>query len=287
MRKCDVVISMSGGYLRSIEKAKKNGAISIVERGSKYILEQKSILENIPNLQGLKPIPNANVRLELKSYQLADYIAIASKHVYESFMKYAYPKERLFINPYGVDLSDFYPMPNIEKKYDVIMVGGWKYEKGCDLIIEAIRRTHYSFIHVGGINDLEMPKDDNFTHIEPVDQIELIQYYNQAKVFILPSRQDGFGMVLSQALACNLPIVGSLNCGAPDLKQMVEFPDYITLFEDYTVDAVVSALHIAMMNYERLKGRIYAGNAVEELTWEAYGKRYATFLNRIITEKRM
>ena len=31
------------------------------------------------------------------------------------------------------------------------MVGGWGYEKGCDLIVEAIHKTNYSFIHVGSI----------------------------------------------------------------------------------------------------------------------------------------
>lgn len=91
--------------------------------------------------------------------------------------------------------------------------------KGCDLIVEAIRKTNYSFIHVGSIKDVDFPQEKNFTHIDPVDQSKLIEYYNQAKVFILPSRQDGFGMVLSQALACNLPIIGSNNCGAPDLKK--------------------------------------------------------------------
>ena len=92
-------------------------------------------------------------------------------------------------------------------------------KKGCDLIVEAIRKTNYSFIHVGSIKDVDFPQEKNFTHIDPVDQSKLIEYYNQAKVFILPSRQDGFGMVLSQALACNLPIIGSNNCGAPDLKK--------------------------------------------------------------------
>ena len=160
----------------------------------------------------------------------------------------------------------FKPLPNIPKKYDVIMVGGWGYEKGCDLIVEAIRKTNYSFIHVGSIKDVDFPQEKNFTHIDPVDQSKLIEYYNQAKVFILPSRQDGFGMVLSQALACNLPIIGSNNCGAPDLKKMVELPEYITIIKDYTADAIVTAIHTAIKNYEQLGERIYAGNAIENLT---------------------
>lgn len=281
MRKCDIVIAMSGDFVYSLQKAKRQGGIVILERGSKHILEQRRILESIPSLKGKKPIPNTNVKRELKGYAIADYIAIATQHVKDSFLLHHYPENKIFVNPYGVDLSMFKPLPNTPKKYDVIMVGGWSYQKGCDLIINAIRKTNYSFIHVGAINDLGFPNEKNFTQIDPVDQSKLIQYYNQAKVFILPSRQEGLAMVQAQAIACNLPMIGSPDSGAVDLKQMVEYPEYITIIEDYTVDAVVSALHTAMKNYERLKGKNYAGDAIKNLTWEAYGKRYAEFLHKI------
>lgn len=90
------------------------------------------------------------------------------------------------------------------------MVGGWSYRKGCDLIIEAMKQMKLKFLHVGSIVDIPFPTNiPHFTHIDAVDQSKLINYYHQAKIFLFPSREDGFGMVLSQAMACNLPIVGS------------------------------------------------------------------------------
>ena len=62
---------------------------------------------------------------------------------------------------------------------------------------------------------------------------------------------------------------------------MVEDSQYITLIEDYTPEALIKAMNQAMKNYESLNGKIYAGTAIENLTWEAYGKRYAAFLNSI------
>lgn len=282
MRKCDILIAMSGSFVYAVEKAKKNGSIIILERGSKHILEQKRILESIPSLKGKKPVPDINVRRELKGYELADYIAVASQHVVESFKKYPYSQKKLFKNPYGVDLRMFSPQPRIEKKYDFIMVGGWGYRKGCDLIIEAIRKTNYTFLHVGGIVDLDFPQEDRFTHVDAVDQGQLINYYNQAKISILPSREEGLAMVQAQAIACNLPLIGSKDSGAEDLQQMVEDPQYITLIEDYTPEALIKAMNQAMENYPNLKDKTYAGHAIENLTWEAYGKRYADFLHSII-----
>lgn len=280
MRKCDILISLTG-FIKAPSKAKRMGSIIIFERGSKHIIEQKKILESNYNRQLKHIIPNRNVRLNLEAYKLADYISVASQHVVDSFLLHNYPSGKLFKNPYGVDLKMFSPQPNTKKKYDFIMVGGWCYRKGCDLIIDAIKNTQYTLLHVGSITDLEFPKDKLFTHIEPVDQSKLSEYYAQAKIFVMPSREDGFGMVLSQALACNLPLIGSKDSGAIDLKGMVEDPQYITILKEYTVEALIKAMKEAMDSYPSLGNKIYAGTAIENLTWEAYGKRYAQFLHQI------
>lgn len=285
MRKCDILIAMSGDFVFSLKIAKKHGSTVILERGSKHILEQKRILENIPSLKGKNPVPDINVKRELEGYKIADYISIASLHVKSSFEKYNIPEDRLFVNPYGVDLSMFKPIKNIAKKFDIIMVGGWSYRKGCDLITKAIPKTRYNFLHVGGIVDLPFPNNPQMIHIDSVDQTKLIEYYNLAKIFILPSREDGFGMVLSQALACNLPLVGSPDCGAPDLKQIVSHPEYITILEDYTEEALIKAIDKTINMYNSMDDMIYGGEAINNLTWEAYGRRYADFINSKVLKK--
>ena len=136
MRKCDICIAMSGNYILTPKKAKKQGALVIIERGSKHIVEQKEILDKNPNNKNLS-VPVFNYYRELESYKIADYIAIASQHVARSFYKHNYPKDKLFINPYGVDLSMFKPLTKVERKYDVIMVGGWSYRKGCRYMVRS------------------------------------------------------------------------------------------------------------------------------------------------------
>lgn len=285
MRRCDICIAMSGSFLFAIKRAKKQGAIVILERGSKHILEQKRILDHIKEIQPqANTVPDINVKRELKGYQIADYIAIPSEHVRLSFEIHKYPRKKLFINPYGVDLSMFNHVSSVDKQYDLIMVGTWCYQKGCDLIMEVVKELDLKFLHVGAIGDLPFPDHGNFTHVNPVDQSKLNDYYQLARIFIFPSRQDGFGMVLSQAMACNLPIVGSPDCGAPDLKEMIEFPQYITIIRNYSVKAIRTAIEDSLSNLNKLKGIQYAGAAIQNLTWEAYGKRYTQFLNTIIEQ---
>ncbi|MBS5528123.1 MAG: glycosyltransferase family 4 protein [Prevotella sp.] len=285
MRKCDICIAMTGDFVYAPRLAKQKGAIIIYERGSKYIMEQKKVLESIPSLNGKNPVPAFNVKREIESYELADYIAIASQHVRNSFLQYKFPQNKLFLNPYGVDLSMFQPASKGEREYDVIMVGGWSYRKGCDLIIEAIRQTNLKFLHVGGIVDISFPKDHpNFTHIDAVDQTKLINYYHQAKVFLLPSREEGLAMVQAQAIACNLPMVGSPDSGAEDLKQMVANSNCIIIIKEYTAESITKGIKEALRQYENLQG-YYAGDAIRKLTWEAYGNRYAEFINKIVINR--
>lgn len=282
MRKCDVCIAMSGSFVAAPRKAKKQGAIVIIERGSKHIMEQKRILDSIPSNKGKVTVPYWHIPREIEDYDMADYVAVASQHVVRSMLKFGYPKEKLFVNPYGVDLSMFHPADNTAKEYDVIMVGNWGYQKGCDLIVDAIKLSNYKFLHVGPVSDMPFPKNDTrFTHVDAVDQAKLVDYYAKAKIFVFPSRQDGFGMVLSQAVACNLPIVGSKDCGAPDLKEMVELPEYIKLIDEYSPQAIKKAIDEALVTYETLKGKVYAGDAISQLTWRAYGDRYSAFLSDV------
>ena len=281
MRRSDVVIMVNESFVFAIKRAKKRGALIIQERGNKHILEQRRVLEAMPSMKGKKPVPDDNVRRELEIYNIADYISVGAQHVKESFLQRGFADERVFVDNYGVNVSMFKPVKNAERKYDVIMVGGWGYRKGCDLIVEAIRRTGLEFIHVGPLVDCPFPQEEHFTHIDPVDEKRLIDYYSQAKIFLLPSREEGLALVQVQAIACNLPIIGSRDSGALDLKKIVKYPEYITIVKDYTVDAVVDAIHEALANYKRLD-RVYAGDAMENLTWEAYGKRYAAFLHKAL-----
>lgn len=283
MRKCDILIAMSGSYVYSLKVAQKQGSIIILERGSKHILEQRRILENIPSLKGTKPVPDINVKRELTGYQLANYISIAAQHVKESFLLHNYPVEKLFINPYGVDTSMFHPVQEIEKKYDIIMTGNWSYQKGCDIIHKVcIRNRKLKFLHVGPIGDLKFPELENMTHINKVDQSKLIKYYSQAKIFIFPSRQEGLSMVQAQAMACGLPIICSKHSGGEDLQSFLDDKKWIIVINELRVNELNHGIAqaIALVNMEQTHEN-YAENALKQLTWEAYGKRYHHFLLKI------
>jgi starch synthase len=286
MPSCDVFIGQSPLHVYALKVAKKKyGAVTILERGSSHIKKMIAVLESIPSNIDKCVMPNYILKRDLAGYDQADYISIASDFQKASFLEYNVPGNKLLINPYGTSLSQFEPTNKPEGDcFDVIMVGGWSYRKGCDLLVDACRMLNIKLLHVGSINDFAFPLDKNFCHVDAVEQSKLIEYYAKAKVFVLPSREDGFGMVLSQAIMCGLPIVCSRNTGGRDLKKLLEEKKYIIEMTEYSVQClaacIADALEIA--NLQNEGPRSYAKDMLHNLSWQKYGERYHENIERII-----
>ncbi|MCX7856940.1 MAG: glycosyltransferase family 4 protein [Deltaproteobacteria bacterium] len=281
---CDVFIGMSGLCVKSaISARKKYSAKILIERGSRHILSQKEILDNIPTPSKKKgSVPSYAVRRELKGYEIADVIVIPSKHVEESFLERGVPKNKLFRNPYGVDLTMFSPtpVPPLDPP-TILFVGGWSYQKGCDILVNAWTRLNgVHLMHVGGISDASLPKAESFTHIDPVPQWKLMEYYSKAHVFVLPSRQEGLSLVMAQALACGLPVVCTDRTGGEDIKEMIGDSKWITVVPSDDVNALVDAIRKCLVLARKQRGlRDILGPGREKLSWKAYGERYSNFLS--------
>jgi glycosyltransferase involved in cell wall biosynthesis len=103
----------------------------------------------------------------------------------------------------------------------VISVGSHSYNKGYDLLLESwsiIENNHPDWeLHIYGKIDKEeifikyaqQLKLKNVYFYAPVRDIQ--SKYAEASIFVLPSRTEGFGMVLIEAMACGVPCV-SFNC---------------------------------------------------------------------------
>lgn len=281
MRPCDIYIALGTVYKKSFVSAKNRfGATTIVEWGSKHIQEQQRILSQIPDV---RKQPEYFTNRSLFGYDFADYIAIPSDHVKRSFIDKGVSAEKLLQNPYGVDLSMFKATELVSNNvYDLIIVGAWSYRKGCDLLIQACQKNNFRLLHVGALLDIDFPNEKNFKHIDSVDQCKLINYYSQARVFILPSREEGLAMVQLQALMCGLPIVCSMHTGGRDLQNFLNEKKWVCELKEYTVAELERCIFEALELASTQTGfRSYANDVSEQFSWEAYGRRYSENLIRL------
>lgn len=129
----------------------------------------------------------------------------------------------------GIDLSVFKPtFGDFRKKYGIgdkyIVLGvafGWTYKKGLDVFIELARRLDsekYAVVIVGTSDDVDAKLPNNVLSIHRTsNQSELAEIYTVADVFVNPTREETFGLVNAESLACGTPVVTFKTGGSPEI----------------------------------------------------------------------
>lgn len=132
----------------------------------------------------------------------------------------------------------------------------------CPSTVHAIRRQ---------ITDLAL--DGRVELAGEVSAARLAALYRTADLFVLPTRFEGYGMALTEALAHGLPVVSCTAGAVPDTVP----PDAGILVPPGDVDALTAAL-TAILDAPALRARLAAGahRAAARLpTWDAAAARMA------------
>lgn len=288
----DIVI----GGLRVARKAKRFGAITIVERGSSHILYQNKILREEYEKYGIKAEPFALphpkvIEDDLRGYEEADYISIPSSFVKRTFLEYGVPENKIIQVPYGVDLSDFKQVPKNDNIFRVIFVGGMCLRKGVHYLLQAFSELNLpnsELLLIGSINKEIKPffkkYEGKYKWLGHIPQKELHKYYSQGSVFVMPSIEEGLSMVQLQAMACGLPLVCTTNTGGEDIiydgKNGFVVPIRNTEALKEKLVYLYSNPEICKKMGQSAKERVSSG-----FTWDDYGSKIISAYDNILRKK--
>jgi glycosyltransferase involved in cell wall biosynthesis len=275
----DAFIGLSGVCLKSLRKAKKKGILTFSDRGASHVLTQMEVINNAKKMI----YPNSYIKRELQGYENSDFIAIPSIFTYNSFINNEIEPNKLFLNNYGVDFKNFFSEKDNKKnsnKINLLFVGNWSYQKGCDLLSDLLCRLDNVIItHIGNKGDLDFPESKRFISKGVIPNCELFKFYSKNDVLVLPSRQDGFGMVLLEALACGTPIIASENTGALDILNIVSNKNIVQVFKNEDLKTLVKLVsRINESDFVVNDSRDFF-KIKEHFSWNSYAIRYANFIN--------
>ena len=118
---------------------------------------------------------------------------------------------RPVIWPRGVDLDLFSPAPDARAAPNpnhpiFINVGRVAVEKNLDAFLSLDLPGEKWVVGGGPALDSLKQRYPDVRFFGPKDMTDLPAIYNQADVFVFPSRTDTFGLVLLEAMACGLPV---------------------------------------------------------------------------------
>lgn len=204
-------------------------------------------------LYDLIPLAYANIYLadegarhwyyrKLQSLRNAALLLSISEHSRQEAFEFLGIEEHKVINLSGAMTADFQVLDltleqkqAISQRYGltkpfVMYTGGIDHRKNIEGLVEAFAklplalRQQYQLVVVCKVNERDRQRfqvlaqqhglqgaDLVFAGFVPDE--DLIALYNMAKLFVFPSKREGFGLPVLEAMACGLPAIGS-NCSS-------------------------------------------------------------------------
>lgn len=187
----------------------------------------------------------------------------------EYFMAYGVKKERIRLHNFtSLTKADILSSPisineknrirkelGLNDKVIVISVGQFIERKGFDLLLQAWKeksdKDNSVLIIIGGGNKKneyeKYIKDNNLDDVILFDffpKDDLIKHYKAADIFVMPTREDVWGLVINEAMSMGLPIIATDKCLAAKELVCPEVNGYIYNVQDirrlaYYIDELI------------------------------------------------
>ena len=235
---------------------------------------------------------------------------VASKWMYDKVKESPICKnKRVYLIPFGINQNIFKPIDIAESKKElgideysfVIMFRSDKSEfKGLDIIKKSLRyiksRKKITLITVFEKGLLEEFKD-KYKIIEydfVKDDYQLIKLYQACDIFLMPSRQEAFGMMAIEAMSCGKTVLALEGTALPDTinspecgiackeEEYTEKLQYLIDNPNELIERGKKSLEFAKENYSK---EVYVERIIdvykEVMENHKIGERYKFMLNQL------
>jgi glycosyltransferase involved in cell wall biosynthesis len=214
------------------------------------------------------------------------------------------PKKVVIIHP-GIDTSIFKPASDseitrvkdiygIDSEY-ILFTGTLTDRKNVSGLMKAYQqlppeiRNQYKLVLAGGhlsaqIEDPdikviydELAAEGNVIRTGYASQTDLVALYSSAAVFVYPSRYEGFGMPILEAMACGTPVITSTTSALPEAGG-----DGATYIDPESSEGIADAIKLVLTDEKTRDQAITNGHKhVKSFSWDDSGKQLAELFKEI------
>jgi len=178
----------------------------------------------------VKLLRNHLFKLEQEIVEKSDMLTAVSNSCADEFRAYHSIKKEITIVHNGVDTNFFVPSKNRSNLRSVIYTGRFEVFKGLSDLIECSgivckKYPDVKFILVGSGTILDSLKkqvsklklENNIIFTGSLSKSQIIEYYQNATIFVLPSYREGFPTSLMEAMSCGIPSIATNVEGSAEL----------------------------------------------------------------------
>jgi len=227
--------------------------------------------------------------MHLKSLFVADRIIADSEHTKSDLIHRLHlPASKIRVVPLGVDTSVFRPLTHLDdvfEKYNldprrayILYVGSQHPRKNLITLLHAVIRAgkqhpELQLLVVGASRATQSPELaeairqaqqlDLVRLLDLVSEQDLVRLYNLVTLSAMPSRYEGFGLPVLEAMAAGCPVVASNATSIPEVVG-----DAGTLLPPMDVDAwTVALISLLAHPQQRMEMRERGLNRARQMTW--------------------
>lgn len=230
MRRADILYGFAGCSLICGKKIKKNGGKYYLDRACPHIEYQNDILIKESNKCDIKffSANSKTFKRCISEYSEADKIITPSSYTQNTFINKGFDKGKVCIVPLiGKNEIHNIKIKEIDEADHVTFafIGENLLRKGLIYLLEAWKKLDESD-HKLIIRSNSLDLHNNLKIKNLLDQKGIIikeyykdinDFYSEADILCLPSIDEGFGMVVLEAMSNGVPSIISKNVGASDL----------------------------------------------------------------------
>jgi len=159
----------------------------------------------------------------IQQFKIYDFLLCNTKRHYSVFQNY----DNCYYIPWGTDIDTFKPKPCLKRETNdntVVFfhnagVGGMNLRKGTDLVVKSfLNVTGNAKLIIHSIVPISRYGNEIIDMIKRDKRIQFIEkivtapgLYHLGDVFVYPSRLEGIGLCIPEALACGLPVITTDN----------------------------------------------------------------------------
>jgi len=216
------------------------------------------------------------IQLEKNAYHAASHIFVRSNYVKKSLLDdYQIQNDKISIVGGGWNFD--LPPPEVKRSYtgvlNILFIGKRFHRKGGDILLEAFHKLVRVMPNVSLtiVTDDDIPLEfnhDQITVFKPIwDRKVIHSLYQNAHLFVLPSRLETWGDVLLEAMVYGIPCIG-VNTDA--MPEIIEDGVNGIIAEGNNPEVVFKSMLNILQNPEKMKrfGQEARRVALSQFNWE-------------------